>query len=280
MKILVTNDDGWYAKGIQTLVEIMRPYGEITVIAPKKHQSGMSMAVNLGRSPIAVKKIKDEPGVSWWYLDGTPSSCVKFGIDNIYFPEKPDLVLSGINHGGNYGTAYCYSGTIGAASEGALAGIPSIAVSLDAFKADADFSAVSKFFPAILEKLIENHSRDYGMIYNVNFPALPASEIKGVRLAKQAVMRWEREFQPFDHKTFEMLSVMTMGRSADDFPIPEDGEEQYMMVGEVVNDSAADPLADMNLIRQGYVTISCHRLLSHDLEENARLAALGIESEL
>ena len=133
MKILITNDDGIHAKGLRTLVKILRPYGEITVVAPKKMQSGMSMAVNLGQGPIATRKVKDEDGVAWWYLDGTPSSCVKLGIDNIFYPEKPDVVVSGINHGGNYGTAYLYSGTIGAAAEAALAYIPAIAVSQDAF---------------------------------------------------------------------------------------------------------------------------------------------------
>ena len=99
MKILVTNDDGYNAKGLRTLVKILRPYGEITVVAPKQHQSGMSMAVNLGQSPIPVKKISEVPGERWWYIGGTPSSCVKYGIDNIFYPEKPDVVVSGINHG-------------------------------------------------------------------------------------------------------------------------------------------------------------------------------------
>ena len=153
MKILITNDDGYNAKGIRTLVKILRPFGDITVVAPKKMQSGMSMAVNLGQGPLATRKIKDEDGVAWWYLDGTPSSCVKLGIDNIFYPEKPDVVVSGINHGGNYGTAYLYSGTIGAACEAALAYIPAIAVSQDAFDPDADFSAVEKHFPASLAKL-------------------------------------------------------------------------------------------------------------------------------
>ena len=156
MKILVTNDDGYNAKGLRTLVKILRPYGDITVVAPKHHQSGMSMAVNLGQSPIPVKKISEVPGERWWYIGGTPSSCVKYGIDNIFFPEKPDVVVSGINHGGNFGTAYLYSGTIGAASEAALAYIPAIAVSIDAFDPDADFSSIEKHFPPIFEKIMAN----------------------------------------------------------------------------------------------------------------------------
>ena len=105
MKILVTNDDGFEAKGISELVEILRPYGDLTVVAPKKPQSGMSMAVSMGLRPIAVRKLSEKPGERWWYLDGTPASCIKYGIDNIFWPERPDLVVSGINHGSNAATA-------------------------------------------------------------------------------------------------------------------------------------------------------------------------------
>ena len=124
MKILVTNDDGYTAKGLHTLVETLLPYGEITVVAPKKPQSGMSMAVSMGLRPIAVRRLGKAEDADWWYLDGTPASCIKFGIDNIFHPQMPDLVVSGINHGSNAATAALYSGTLGAAMEGAVNGIP------------------------------------------------------------------------------------------------------------------------------------------------------------
>ena len=276
MRILVTNDDGYNAKGIRTLVNILRPYGKITVVAPKKMQSGMSMAVNLGQGPIATKKIKIEDGVEWWYLDGTPSSCVKLGIDIIFYPEKPDVVVSGINHGGNFGTAYLYSGTIGAASEAALAYIPAIAVSQDSFDPDADFSAVEKHFPTIFEKIIKDGSVKPGTIYNVNFPK-PSTGIKGIRMAREAWLRWENEFIPYDEATFRRIVREKFGSEAPDFPPAEPGEVRYMMAGDIVNDSAGDPEADINLLAQGFVTISCHQLLSHDMAENARMKALGLE---
>lgn len=279
MKILITNDDGYEAKGIRTLVRILRPYGDITVVAPKKHQSGMSMAVNLGQSPIPVKKISETEGERWWYIGGSPSSCVKYGIDNVFYPDKPDVVVSGINHGGNFGTAYCYSGTIGAASEGALGYIPAIAVSLDAFDPDADFSSVEKHFPAIFEKIMANLSDSYGLIYNVNFPK-PSATIKGIRLAKQSWLRWENEFIPYDEKLFRFKVMSMMGRELPQFPAPEEGETLYMMAGDIANDSVNDPEADINLLDEGYITISCHQLLSHDLEENERLRTLGFESDL
>ena len=279
MKILVTNDDGYNAKGIRTLVRILRPYGDITVVAPKHHQSGMSMAVNLGQSPIPVKRISEVPGERWWYLGGTPSSCVKYGIDNIFYPEKPDVVVSGINHGGNFGTAYLYSGTIGAASEGALAYIPAIAVSIDAFDPDADFSSIEKHFPPIFEKIMANLSDSYGLIYNINFPKPSAGPVKGIRMAKESWLRWENEFIPYDERLFRMKVLSMMGRELPEFPAPEEGEELFMMAGDIVNDSVNDSEADINLLSQGYATISCHQLLSQDLTENARLHALGFEKD-
>lgn len=279
MKILVTNDDGYNAKGIRTLVKILRPYGDITVVAPKHHQSGMSMAVNLGQSPIPVKKVSEVPGERWWYLGGTPSSCVKYGIDNIFYPEKPDVVVSGINHGGNFGTAYLYSGTIGAASEGALAYIPAIAVSIDAFDPDADFSSIEKHFPPIFEKIMANLSDSYGLIYNINFPKPSAGPVKGIRMAKESWLRWENEFIPYDERLFRLKVLSMMGRELPEFPAPEEGEELFMMAGDIVNDSVNDPEADINLLSQGYATISCHQLLSQDLTENARLHALGFEKD-
>jgi len=279
MKILITNDDGYNAKGIRTLVEILKPYGEIVVISPKEVQSGMSMSVDLGKKPIAVKKFREEPGVSWWYMSGTPSSCVKFGIDNIFYPELPDVVVSGINHGGNYGTAYCYSGTIGAASEAALAGIPTIAVSLDTFDADADFGVVEKLFPSIFERLLKVRDERYGVIYNVNFPYIPIEKIKGERVAKEAVLRWINEFMPYDKDTFRIISERIQGKPVTELHEPEEGEQLYMMVGDIVNDSEGDPDADYNVVKSGYIAISTHNLLSTDEKEFARLKELGFDKD-
>ena len=156
MEILITNDDGYQAKGIRTLIEIMRPFGRVTVIAPKKHQSGMSMAVSLGLKQIAYKELVRTENYMESYLDATPASCVKFGLNTCFLEKKPDVVVSGINHGSNAASASCYSGTLGAAFEGALNGIPSIGVSLDTLNPDADFSAVKKYFPEIFRMIMEN----------------------------------------------------------------------------------------------------------------------------
>ena len=116
MRILITNDDGYQAKGIKVLADIMKEFGEVTVIAPKTHQSGMSMAVSLGFKQIAHKDL----GKGWHYVDATPASCVKFGLNTMFLDNYPDVVVSGINHGSNASTASCYSGTLGAAEEAAL----------------------------------------------------------------------------------------------------------------------------------------------------------------
>ena len=152
MRILITNDDGYQAKGIKVLAEIMKEFGEVTVIAPKHHQSGMSMAVSLGFKQIAHKNL----GEGWHYVDATPASCVKFGLNTMFLDNFPDVVVSGINHGSNASTASCYSGTLGAAMEGALNGIPAIGVSLDTLHPDADFSGVAIADSTVSDALLKN----------------------------------------------------------------------------------------------------------------------------
>ena len=159
MRILITNDDGYQAKGIKVLADIMGKFGDVTVIAPKKHQSGMSMAVSLGLKQIAYKDL----GNGWHYVDATPASCVKFGLNTMFLDNFPDVVVSGINHGSNASTASCYSGTLGAAEEAALNGIPAIGVSLDSFHLDADFSSIEKYFGEIFEKLMKNWPSRHGV---------------------------------------------------------------------------------------------------------------------
>ena len=280
MRILITNDDSYRSKGIQSLVEILRPYGELTIVAPKYHQSGMSMAVALGHKPMAARKLSEVPGERWYYLDATPSSCVKYGIDNIYVTEKPDVVVSGINHGINAGMCAPYSGTIGAASEAALARVPSIAVSLDNFSRDADFSAVKALFPAIFEKLLAQGSRNFGAFYNINFPNLPAEQIKGVRITRLGRMHWEKEFQPFDPDIYDKIGL----RPLEDLgvtwrPEPEPGEEVFGMVGDMVTDPDTPQNSDQIVLREGYITITPQNLDNTDLAEIERLRSLGFEKE-
>ena len=157
MRILITNDDGYQAKGIKTLVEIMKQFGEVTVISPKTHQSGMAWALSLGFKQIAHKDL----GNGWHYLDATPASCVKFGLNTIFADNYPDVVVSGINHGSNASVASCYSGTLGAAAEAALNGVPAIGVSLDSLDLNADFSGVAKHFGEIFSSIMKNYPKKH-----------------------------------------------------------------------------------------------------------------------
>lgn len=270
MRILITNDDGYLAKGIKVLAKIMKKYGEVTVIAPKTHQSGMSMAVSLGFKQIAHKKLGD----GWHYVDATPASCVKFGLNTIFEGDFPDVVVSGINHGSNAATASCYSGTLGAAAEAALNGIPAIGVSLCSLHPDADFSAVEKYFGEIFEKLMDGISEKHGIYYNVNFPDIPIDEIKGVKVGTQGLGRWVREFQEWDVKHYEKYGITPemLGQSSQ--PVLEEGEDLYMMVGDFEDDDRNPYDADHRLLKDGYISVVAHNIDCTDYKETARLKDL------
>lgn len=270
MRILLTNDDGYNAKGIKVLAEIMKQFGDVTVIAPKKHQSGMSMAVSLGFKQIAHKDLGD----GWHYVDATPASCVKFGLNTMFVDNYPDVVVSGINHGSNASTASCYSGTLGAAEEAALNGIPAIGVSLDTLHPDADFSGVSAMFGEIFLKIMSDLPHKHGVYYNVNFPDIPVSEIKGVRVGYQGLGRWVREFKEWDVKHYEKygLTPEMLGQSSN--PVLEEGEDLYMMVGDFENDPRNTPEADHLLVQEGYVSIVAHNVDCTDYDECNRLRTI------
>ena len=270
MRILITNDDGYQAKGIKVLADIMSRFGEVTVIAPKKHQSGMSMAVSLGFKQIAHKDL----GEGWHYVDATPASCVKFGLNTMFLENFPDVVVSGINHGSNASTASCYSGTLGAAAEAALNGIPAIGVSLDTLHPDADFSGVEKFFGDIFTKLMKDWPSKHGVYYNVNFPDIPAEEIKGVRTGVQGMGRWIKEFKSWDQQHYAKYGITPemLGQSSD--PVLEDGEDLYMMVGEFQDDARNGENADHRLVAEGYISVVAHNIDCTDYEETERLKAI------
>lgn len=269
MKILVTNDDGYSAKGIRTLVDVLSGFGDILVVAPKNAQSGMSMAVSMGYKPLAVKHMYDVPGQSWWYLDGTPASCVKYAIDNVMYPELPDLVVSGINHGSNASTAAVYSGTIGAAMEGAVNGIPSIGVSLDKFDPDADFSAVREHLPGILRKLISTLPWKFGSFVNVNFPK-PPKEIKGIKVCPMGMGHWEKEYRDYAGFMAEKGLVPSASDKAY-LDSLEPGESVVVMAGDFVSNPGNPVDADHLMLDQGWITITPQNIDNTDHSEIRRL---------
>ena len=267
MKILLTNDDGYRAPGLQILVDLMRPLGDLTVVAPKYHQSGMSMAISMGMKPIAVKQLSDAPRESWWYVDGTPASCVKYALDEIYRDSPPDICISGINHGANTASAALYSGTLGGAREAALAGVPAVGVSLDDMSFTADFTVVKELFIPVLQQLMGACSKRFGVYYNINFPNLPASAIKGVSICHQGILHWVREFQPYDYGMFRRLGISPTDMGITYMPKAEEGETVYMMAGVVSDDDRNTGNADHRELEKGYVSISAHTIDSTDYQE-------------
>lgn len=274
MRILITNDDGYRSPGLISLVKALAPFGELTIVAPKSPQSGMSMAVTMGYKPIAVKHLDGCKGQDWWYLDGTPASCIKYGLDNVLYPKRPDLVVSGINHGNNAATAAIYSGTLGAAMEGAINGIRSIAVSLDSFADDPDFSAAVKLFPGIVKKLLDNYGPRFGGFYNVNFPNLPASAIKGIRVTRMGMAHWEREYVPYREDFLQSHRHMPSKADLTYVEELEEGEEVVVMSGDFVSNPGNGPYADHLLMREGWITITPHNIDNSDPAEFERLCAI------
>jgi 5'-nucleotidase len=188
--ILVVNDDGITAPGIKVLIHVMKEIGRVVVVAPDSPQSGMGHAITIGK-PLRVDKVDLYDGVEMYSCSGTPVDCVKIAVTKIFKGKKPDLCVSGINHGLNNGINVLYSGTMSAAVEGAIEGIPSIGFSLDDYTWQADFSHVEKYIKEIALQVLSN-GMPTATLLNVNFPA--GSHIKGVKVCRQANAKWSEDF--------------------------------------------------------------------------------------
>lgn len=228
--ILVTNDDGITAKGIRSLVEVMQEFGDVLVVAPDKPQSGMGHAITIN-NPLRMSKSNLFNGTESYTTTGTPVDCVKLGIYEI-LKRKPDLLVSGINHGANFSTNVLYSGTMSAAVEGAIENIPSVGFSLCDFDSDADFSASQKIVREVTQLVLKNQFPAHHCL-NVNIPKLAANEIQGIKFCKQANASWDDQFD----------------KREDPF-----GQTYYWMTGEF---QAFIPELDTDLhyIKQGFATI-------------------------
>jgi 5'-nucleotidase len=190
--ILVSNDDGVEYPGIRLLTEIVRPYGDVVVVAPKTGQSGMSHSINTN-NPMFIKLLQKEDGLRVYSVTGTPVDCVKLAIQRIIQQKKPDLMVSGINHGSNSAINCLYSGTMGAAIEACLHGIPSIGFSIACHREDVNMEVVKKYAPAVIEKVLEN-GLPFQTSLNINFPNVTLEEFKGYRICKQTVGLWKERF--------------------------------------------------------------------------------------
>lgn len=188
--ILVVNDDGITAPGIRTLAHLMQELGDVVVVAPDSPQSAMGHAITISK-PLRLEKVRIYDDITETYqCSGTPVDCVKLAVNKVLH-RKPDLCVSGINHGSNSSINVIYSGTMSAAMEGAIEGIPSIGFSHASFGMDTDFEPVKKYITALAKEVLAK-GLPKGVLLNVNFPN--CEKLEGLKICRQAVAKWEEEF--------------------------------------------------------------------------------------
>jgi 5'-nucleotidase len=196
--ILVSNDDGVTSKGIRHLVECMKELGEVVVVAPNSPQSGMGHAITIGNTLRLDKTDIFGDDILAYESSGTPADCVKLAKHHVLKDRTPDLIVSGINHGSNTSISVLYSGTMSAAIEGAIEGVPSIGFSLCDYAQDAEFTHALEYVKAIAKQVLDTGLPKYTTL-NVNFPPKRNERIKGIKICRQARAKWEEEFdQRFD----------------------------------------------------------------------------------
>lgn len=188
--ILVCNDDGITAPGIRNLIEVAREFGDVVVVAPDKPQSAMGHAITINAT-IRVHPMRSD-GILEYACSGTPVDCIKLAVNKILH-RKPDLLVSGINHGSNASINVIYSGTMSAAMEGAMEGIQSIGFSLLDHSIDADFSAAKHYARIIINQALNDKMPD-GICLNVNIPNVSVEMVQGIKVCRQARANWEEEF--------------------------------------------------------------------------------------
>lgn len=190
--ILLTNDDGLYATGLKTLLEVMEEFGKVLLISTIESRSGMSQALTV-KTPLRVKLLEENDSHRIYACNGTPTDSVKLAVNQL-LEKPPDWVVSGINHGSNASASILYSGTMAAAIEGCLYGISSVGFSLNSFLPTADFSVCKKFIRIVMNMLLEGPLPE-GICLNINVPAIKEGEIKGIKICRQAKGSWSEEFE-------------------------------------------------------------------------------------
>lgn len=193
MRILVCNDDGINSRGLITLAAELAKIGEVTVVAPDTERSAASNSLTLSQPLRVIESIMPESGCKGYAVSGTPTDCAKFALVNL-LPEKPDLLVSGINRGPNMCVDVFYSGTVAAAFEGAIKGVLSMAVSLDSFNGDADFSHAAKW-AVTCAKTLSEAVLPANIVYNINVPDLPFEQIKGVKITRTGVVDYQEIYE-------------------------------------------------------------------------------------
>jgi 5'-nucleotidase len=229
--ILVTNDDGVTAPGIRHLIKIMKEFGEVVVVAPDSPQSGMGHAITITDNLYCDKIQTEGQDYEEYSCSGTPVDCVKIATQEV-LKRKPDLCVSGINHGSNSSINVIYSGTMSAAVEAGTEGIPAIGFSLLDYAMDADFEPTTEFVKKITKYVLESDVEP-GTVLNVNFPKLKAKDIKGIKVCRQAKAHWEERY--------------------DKRQTPQ-GRDYYWLTGEFINEDAGED-TDEWALAHNYVSV-------------------------
>ena len=227
--ILITNDDGIHAKGITELIRGVRDLGEIVVIAPEGPRSGMSSAIS-SVNPVRLALEYKEEDLEVYSCSGTPVDCIKLGINEV-LERKPDLVLSGINHGSNAAICVIYSGTMGAAMEGCILSVPSVGISLTNRSSRADFSQAVLYGKKVAEKVLEQ-GLPKGVCLNLNVPNTP--DVKGLKVCTQTMGYWTKEFK--------------RAKDASGYPV-------FWLTGEFANEEPDNEQNDEWALSQGYAAL-------------------------
>lgn len=251
--ILISNDDGYEAKGINCLIDMVKDYGDVLVCAPDGARSGMACAFTAG-VPLTLTFRHKSDGVEVWSCNGTPVDCVKMALAELC-PRKPDLVIGGINHGDNGSVNTHYSGTMGVVLEGCMKYIPSVAFSLCNSSADADFSPLETLIRQITQRVL-SEGLPSGICLNVNFPDLQAAQAyRGVRICRMAKGTWQNEVTKCHHPR---------------------GYDYWWMVGRYCNDEPEADDTDNWALNHGYVAITPTRVDVTAYEAMEQLKAWGL----
>ncbi len=229
--ILVSNDDGPNAAGIHALIQVAKEFGKVVAVGPNGGQSGKSHSITMDM-PLRMKQVAKEDGYEYYTVSGTPVDSIKLALDRVV-DRKPDLVLSGINHGSNAAVSVIYSGTMGVALEAALHNIPAIGFSLLNHSADADFTLSKQVARTIIKEALNNAFPSYTAL-NVNIPDIKPEAFKGIRMARQCMGVWSGEFD---------ARKDTVGR------------DYFWMTGDFHNREASSDETDEYVLRQNMVAI-------------------------
>ncbi|MEN3038695.1 MAG: 5'/3'-nucleotidase SurE [Candidatus Kryptonium sp.] len=257
MHILVSNDDGINAEGIYALVLELRKIADVTVVAPEKQMSAVGHAITV-QYPLRVNPFYKNGEFFGYAVDGTPADAVKIAVKALLKDKRIDLLISGINHGTNTSINIIYSGTVSAATEGTILGIPSIAISLATYAPNPDFKFAAKF-AAKLAEFVYKHGLPHGTLLNVNVPPVPESEIKGVLVTRQGNAFWD-----------------------DWFELRKDpnGRDYYWLTGKFINNEQDDLNADHTAVQNNYISITPIQFDLTNYNMIDKLKNLGVENLL